>query len=51
METPSKAQVMHDDYNDSVGDWSMESIKATLEEYKLCIRKMYRDNPQRFRNT
>lgn len=52
MEAPlSKAQVMHDDYNESVGDWSMESIKGTLEEYKVCVAKMHRDNPQRFRNT
>lgn len=50
MEAPTKAQVMHDDYNDSVGEWSMESVKATLQEYKDCVSKLYRDNPSRFRN-
>jgi hypothetical protein len=50
MEVPTKALVMHDDYNEACGEWSMENVHMTIKEYKDCVAKIYRDNPSRFRD-
>ena len=46
-----RALAMHDDYNESVGDWSMESVNKTLNEFKAMVAKINNDNPERFLNT
>ena len=41
---------MHDDYNESVGEWSQESVNMTIGEYTKMIENIHAKNPDRFNN-
>ena len=49
-QTTKRALAMNDTYNESVGDWSMESVNMTINEFKSMVAKINLENPERFKN-
>ena len=39
---------MHEGYNDTVGEWTHESIKLTLQDLVSCVDQYYKASPERF---